>query len=71
MQIQLTKPSIHNLAALAALIGGGASDYGGGGILGRPRKQEGAYQDRGGMLKLEVALVCQGVHRYGDDCSSE
>ena len=61
MQIQRTKSSSHKLAVLAALSGGGASDYGGAGALGRPGKQEGAYQDRGGVLKLEVALVCQGA----------
>ena len=51
----------HTRAALAALTGGGASDYGGAGALGRLRNQEGAYQDRSGVLKLDVVLVCEGA----------
>ena len=63
--------SNQNRAALAAATGGGASDCGGASALGRPGKQGGAYQDRSGVLKLEVALVCRGACGYGDDFSSE
>ena len=61
----------HTRAALAALTGGGASDRGGAGALGRLGRKGGAYQNRCGVLKLDVVLVCEGVRGNGLWSSSE
>jgi hypothetical protein len=61
----------HTRAALAALTGGGASDRGGAGALGRLGRKGGAYRIRSGVLKLDVVLVCEGARWHGLRNSSE
>ena len=61
MQIQRSISSSQKRAALAVLTGGGASDYGGAGVLDRPREGEEHYQVRRRLLKLVVVLACGGA----------